>query len=230
MSKRVLDGTHPSSFTDVCYILDVPFVVLTHLLAFAWEDFYRLTQVSKKFLSVTRSRPFWRLLGQHALKGKITDPILKVINFFHGLSPEDPPHYWLWGLFSYDENVYDDYNEYGIVFRSITKDKRLLIDIDDECSWTMEVAQCEKNSWDVITFTPLIRYYFDDNDNDDIRLEVYMFNDEDHETLVQLYQEIWCKKRQQWWHGLVKEIIQHGDDINDDKPEPFEPFGTWTDN
>lgn len=69
--------------------------LLSHVLAYAWRDTYRLALVCKRFKDITRGRQYWAALARHALKGKMPPAILEQVNFFHGLEDNDPPHTFL---------------------------------------------------------------------------------------------------------------------------------------
>lgn len=73
--------------------------LLTHVLAYAWRDFYRVALVCKRFSLMTRTRAYWGALAKHFFKGKIPAAILKQVNFFHMLPEEKPAYTYLQGIF-----------------------------------------------------------------------------------------------------------------------------------
>lgn len=73
--------------------------LLTHLLLYAWKDFYRLALVCKRFHCVTKTRAYWAALAKRFFHGKIPAPILEQVNFFHMLSEEKPAYTYLQGIF-----------------------------------------------------------------------------------------------------------------------------------
>lgn len=220
----MLEGIH-----DNCYIDTLPVDVLTYLLGFAWNCTYRLALVSKRFLSITRGRAFWRLLGQHALKNDFSDFILKDVNFFWDLKEEDHPHTWLWGLISpIERRSYHIDRRVSVTFRR--KDS-------NECFRILKPSKKTRSRYYLLRYSSNSKYLAIQPLNLVKRVcfnskhrfsEVYMYLDGIPRKVITLYVEYWDSIQQKYWCGAIADAI-------DSNPVvarywvPLEGFGMWKD-
>ena len=226
MSKRVREFESESDvqvFSPSCYINSLPNVLLTHLLAFAWNHTYRLSLVNKRFLSIVRSRAFWRLLGQHALKDKLPDYVLRDVDFFYGLKPKHGPHGWLWGLLHKD-NPNERFKSHSI-FRKEVVFKRQ----NSEKCLSITTSVCEYPEFRLLLYStksPDLSYGFKNMVTRNIyndpccRKDIYMKLDT--QRVLFIYVEYWNNDKTKLWCGAIK-------NNDDDEWSPLEPFGRWID-
>lgn len=226
MSKRVREENEEEAIpsSEICPIDGIPIDVLTHLMAFAWNHTYRMALVSKKFLSVTRSRAFWRLLAQHALKGKLPDYVLNQADFFHGLKPKHGPHGWLWGLLHKDKP-----NEHFKSHR-ILKKKVIFKRQNSEKCLSITISGCEYPEFHFLLYTtktPNLFFGIQNMvttivfNNHCVRKDIHMKLDTQHVLFI--YVEWWNNDRTSLWCGAIK------DNPEEEEWYPLEPFGRWVD-
>lgn len=225
MSKRGRESeSDVQVFSPSCYIHLLPTSLLTHLLAFVWNHTYRLALVDKRFLAITRSRAFWRLLGQHALKGVLPNYVLEQVDFFYGLKPKHGPHGWLWGLLHKDKP-----NE---PFRShhIIKDEPIFKRQNSEKCLSITVTESERPEFHLLFYlTRSSNLFFGQQDmitriifnNPLYRKDIYMVLD--NRRSVFFYVEYWDIDKTRLWCGAIK------DNPAEEEWYPLEPFGRWID-
>lgn len=224
MSKRVREENEEEAIpSEICPIDGIPIDVLTHLMAFAWNHTYRMALVSKKFLSVTRSKAFWRLLAQHALKGKLPDYVLDQADFFYGLKPKHGPHGWLWGLLHKDKPT-ERFKSHHILKKEVIFKRQ-----NSEKCFSITISQCKDLEFNFLFYTTTLPKLFFGIQN---RVTRIIFNDPlfrkdiymklNAQRSVFMYVEYWNTERTSLWCGAIK-----------DNPEeewyPLEPFGRWVD-
>lgn len=224
MSKRGYNEVEDPSIPilDHCYVEIVPSVVLTYILSFAWLDLYRLAFCLSTFLSITRSRVFWKELGKRALHRWIPSCILEEVDFFYDLRPEDPPHSWLWGLFHKESRVDNvkslNYNitNQGCIFRRINSEECLMITTIGFTGKEFMIMRYKTTKHhdlypDKHTFVK--RYYF--NFDTAVR-DVLLWSNKP----VIVYVEHWDNEHEKMWCGLIE-------DTNEEEWKEFEDFGVW---
>lgn len=69
-----------------------------YLLRFAYKDYARLVRVCRRFWTILRSKEYWKWVGKYALKDMVPTHVLQDVDFFHGLTSNDPPWGWLGSL------------------------------------------------------------------------------------------------------------------------------------
>lgn len=225
MSKRVREENEEEAIpSEICPIDRIPIDVLTHLMAFAWNHTYRMALVSKKFLSVTRSRAFWRLLAQHALKGKLPDYVLDQADFFHGLKPKHGPHGWLWGLLHKHEPN-ERFKSHSIFQKEVVFKRQ-----NSEKCLSITTNVCEHPEFRLLLYTTesrdlsyglknmVTRTAFN---NPFIRRDIYMKLNA--QRVLYIYVEYWNSDRTRLWCGAIK------DNPEEEEWYPLEPFGRWVD-
>ena len=74
--------------------------LLSYVLSFSFKDYAQISRVSRRFRLITHQKGFWRCVGLYAFRHTIPKNILKEVDFFHGLEPNDPPFGWLGSLIS----------------------------------------------------------------------------------------------------------------------------------
>lgn len=71
--------------------------LLAHLLAYAWRDTNSLMRTCKRFYAAIQTRDYWRALAIRAFASRVPKPVLEQMDWFHGLSADEPPYSFLWG-------------------------------------------------------------------------------------------------------------------------------------
>lgn len=82
--------------------------LLKHVLSYAWCSYYHLALVCRRFFSMTKSREYWRAIAVKAfyVKTNVPVPILHQVDWFFGLEPNEPLHFYLWTLWSARPSVF----------------------------------------------------------------------------------------------------------------------------
>lgn len=228
MSKRGRKSKKDLSISgSTCYITDLQQDVLTYLLSFAWYHTYRLALVNKQFLSITRSKSYWRALGQHALKGFLPECVLKEVDFFYDLKPKHGPHGWLWGLVSKpDTNPDTAYARYELmpmncVFRLKDSRKCLRITTFGGCTNNQFMFMRYKTKRYGLVEGPrnmIARIFFNFPSR---RKDVITFTDYTSSDIDIVYAEYWDTEHEQLWCGMVK--------IDGSEWIERNGFGVWVD-
>jgi F-box-like len=87
--------------------------LLSYVLSFSFKDYAQISRVCRRFRFVTHQKGFWRCVGLYAFRHSIPKNILKDVDFFHGLEPNDPPFGWLGSMLC---DQFDWFTEHNAVF------------------------------------------------------------------------------------------------------------------
>lgn len=204
-------------------------VLATHVLAYSWKATYRLALVCKRFLAVTRSRPYWRALAFHALVPMgMPRYVLEHINIFHGLRDSDPPHFMLWVLFSSTSDllkvrlIEHDQSWASLVFIAKDVNERGWFPTF-EVQWKVKklghIMLClhhiSKNTMEVVGFTSTTYIGY--------RKRIHYIGEYRNDDDKVLYCQMYNPERTRVWCGLISIPTA------DNEWVPHEPFGQWVD-
>lgn len=229
--KRALendDGDDPSIPGDRDETARLDTALLTHMLSYGWRSTHALALTCRRFLAITRSRPYWRALAFRVLPTKGVPPnVLKSVDWFHGLEETDPAHYMLWKLIKDDNNeLYarpsGTEGRFSIVFyaQEAYPDGRLPV---FEVFWGInkpwKIQMClhhfrsvSKREIEGLTSTVYINAK---------HLLYYLGQYEDGEDKV-IHCALYNQDKTRVWCGII--AILDGD-----RWRPHEPFGHWVD-
>lgn len=183
--------------------------LLIHILSFSWIQFYSLALVCKNFYRVTcKCRAFWREVALRLYDGLIPSQVLVRLDFFHGLSEEDPPWSYFWELFlksNKRSKTWGKVSSRGNLYLSHYKET------DPKCRKSLRihfVFDKEKNQWwysqslsirDVMGNHKMgARNCVTYIDHPFMRKRV---STHAHPHNFNTYVEIWDPEKQQTWHG-----------------------------
>lgn len=203
-------------------------VLATHVLAYSWKATYRLALVCKRFLAVTRSRPYWRALAHCALRLKgMPRYVLEHINIFHGLRESDPPHFVLWELLRKSTFPQVRFIEGGQSWAAIVLTAKQtnangrfpVFEVQWKVKKLGKILMClhhvSEDTRQVVGFTSTTYIGYRQTIH-------YVGHYENHNDKV-LYCQMYNPERTRVWCGLVSIPTARGDWV------PHEPFGQWVD-
>ena len=207
---------------------------LGYILSFAWKSVYSLSLVCKHFYRLTsKSRTFWRQVALRVYHGKIPKDVLEQVDFFHGLSEEDPPWSYLWNLYvggtnnrctwgavASNGNLYlRHYKEGEFGFRNVLR----LHFVNQKGKWWYSLSRSIRNDSAVHkTGSRICIVYIG---HPFLKKRTYVNTLHVHNTYV----EIWDPARQQTWYGepgKMMGMITSSDHYTELYPNK-ESFGVW---
>lgn len=194
--------------------------IFTYLLSFAYVSTHSMALVSKNFYTTIRSRDYWAHAARFYFRNSIPRIILNEVDFFHGLSKEDPPYLFLGRILDIDYPP-QRIGDFGMAIESVTMGKSWAV------SWASSLDPNRRKSF-AITLSEmdyekrvLFVTYFN---RDPYRKAAYV---REGPNLRCVYSEFWDPEHKRVWCGVAKQtIFEPGKDLPEN-PEPVEPFGTW---
>lgn len=218
------------AFSNVVFVGTTPFSDLTfvstdlcaHVLSFAYQNTFNMALVSKRFYWIVMSKSYWKNVAHICLRYMIPKAVLPEVNFFHGLSDKDPPHYFL-SHFVKGQGKYVVCGDCNIELRS--RSGRWMI----ISWWKLPEQNLPANFFyisipdpiDVTGRSSLITY-FNHPQYRKINATSMGLNE-----IVITYSEFWNTNHTHIWKGSLNQRILNRDSKLPDNPTPAEPFGEW---